>query len=106
MNPEEDPFHFVEDGAAATQNMCLAACSLGLATYWTGVFNAKNDTNSPETKIKEILHVPEKVRLIAVLPIGTPMYLPQKTRKSLNEIVSLDRYGEPFTGKMITGPRT
>ncbi len=32
VDPKEDPYHFVEDGAAATQNMALAAYSLGLGS--------------------------------------------------------------------------
>jgi len=34
VNTEEDPYHFVEAGAIATQNMALAAHRLGLQTAW------------------------------------------------------------------------
>ena len=37
-----DPLHSIEAGAAATQNMALAAQSLGLNTSWIGVYDVKN----------------------------------------------------------------
>ncbi len=36
-DPERDVRHLAEDGAAAAQNMALAAHSLGLATFWAGL---------------------------------------------------------------------
>ncbi|MEM3627605.1 MAG: nitroreductase family protein [Candidatus Bathyarchaeia archaeon] len=41
-----DPYHYAEDGAAATQNMALAAYSLGLYSCWIGVFDIKNEKKS------------------------------------------------------------
>ena len=55
VDPKIDPFHFIEDGTIATQNMAIAAQSMGLSTTWIGVFSLKNDKESTERKIKEIL---------------------------------------------------
>ncbi len=41
VNPKEDPYHFIEDGTAATQNIALAAYSLKLGTSWIGVFDLR-----------------------------------------------------------------
>jgi nitroreductase len=92
VNPSEDPYHFVEDGAVATQNMALAARSLGLASSWIGVFNLKREKDSAEEKIKEILEVPTTYRLISLLPIGVQKHAPVKLRKKLSELVYRDKF--------------
>ncbi len=40
VDPSRDPRHSVEDGAAAVQNMTLAAHSLGLGSSWAGLYAA------------------------------------------------------------------
>jgi len=92
VDPEKDPYHFIEDGAVATQNMALAAHSLGLATYWIGIFSPANDRKSAEHKIKQVLDIPERIRVISLLPIGVPAYSVEKQRKGLVEICSTDKY--------------
>lgn len=90
VNIKKDSFHFVEDGTAATQNMALAAQSLGLGTSWIGVFSLNNEKNSSERKVKEILKVPKEWRIISVLPIGVPKFKEKRKRKELSEIVDFD----------------
>jgi len=92
VDPEKDPYHFIEDGAVATQNMALAAHSLGLATYWVGILSSTNDRKSVEHRIKEVLDIPEKIRAISLLPIGVPAYSIEKERKPLEEICHVDKY--------------
>ena len=46
VDPEKDPYHYIEDGSVATQNMALAAHSLGLSTYWIGLFNLQKTRDS------------------------------------------------------------
>ena len=92
VDPEKDPYHFVEDGAVATQNMALAAHSLGLATYWVGILSSTNDRKSVEHRIKEVLDIPERLRVISLLPIGVPAYSTEKQRKPLEEICHVDKY--------------
>ncbi|MGP8068488.1 MAG: nitroreductase family protein [Candidatus Bathyarchaeia archaeon] len=92
VDPEKDPYHFIEDGAVATQNMALAAHSLGLATYWVGILSSSNDRKSVEHRIKDVLDIPEKIRLISLLPIGVPAYSIEKERKPLEEICHVDKY--------------
>ena len=93
VNPKKDEYHFVEDGAVATQNMALAAHSLGLASYWVGIFDLTNAKNSVENQIKRALNIPNHMRVIALLPIGVPAYSTEKQRKRLEEICHRDRYG-------------
>jgi nitroreductase len=93
VDPRKDSFHFIEDGAVATQNMALAAHSLGLASYWVGIYSPQNAKGSPEREVKEILDIPQKYRVIAFLPIGMPAYHTEKERKGLREITNYDQYG-------------
>ena len=87
VNPEINPYHFIEEGAAVTQNMALVAQSIGLGTIWIGAFSLNNEKNSTEQKLKNILKIPKKWRLISLLPLGYPKFRGHKTRKELNEIV-------------------
>ena len=92
VDPEKDPYHFIEDGAAATQNMALAAHSLGLATYWIGILSSTNDKKSVEYKVKQVLNIPENVRVISLLPVGVPAYSTEKERKPLEMICSVNEH--------------
>jgi nitroreductase len=92
VDPEKDQYHFIEDGAVATQNMALAAHSLGLATYWVGILSPANERKSVEHRIKQVLNIPERIRVISLLPIGVPAYSIEKRRKRLEEICHTDRY--------------
>ena len=94
VNPMEDPFHFIEDGTAASQNMALVAQSVGLSTSWIGVFSLKNEKKSSERKIKKILQIPNEWRLISILPLGIPKYKETKTRKDLSKLVYYNKFME------------
>lgn len=73
------------DLAIAVDHITLKAVEEGLGTCWIGAFD--------EGEVKKILGVPEKVRVVALLPIGYPEYEPSPTpRKFLNEIVVFDKW--------------
>ena len=92
VNPGINPYHFIEEGAAVTQNRALVAQSIGLGTIWIGAFSLTNEKNSTEQKLKDILKIPKKWRLISLLPLGYPKFKGHKTRKELNEIVDWDYF--------------
>jgi len=47
-----------------------------------------------EELIKDLLNIPDNFKVIAVVPIGVPDETPApKERKSLNAIVSWEKYG-------------
>lgn len=95
VDTSEDPYHFVEAGSVASQNMVLAAQSLGLNSCWIGIFDIKNNKNSAETKVKQLLGIPKDHRVISVLPIGHVKYdIPKKDRKTLYQIVHHNKFGE------------
>jgi nitroreductase len=87
VNSKKDTFHYIEDGAIATQNMALAAQSIGLGTSWIGVFSLSNERKSSERKLKEILEIPKDWRIISVLPLGIPKFIEKGKRKELTELV-------------------
>jgi nitroreductase len=92
-DPKVDPYHYVEDCAAATLNMALAAHSLGLSSFWVGVFDITGEKGSSEDRVKEILGVPRNLRVISILPIGVADMIPMKSRKPLSEIVYRESFG-------------
>ena len=92
VDPWRDPRHFVEAGAVAAQNMSLAAHSLGLATYWAGIYEAGGGRRSLESQVKRLLGVPREMHVIALLPLGVPAYEATSERVELAELVRHDRY--------------
>lgn len=70
----------LQDTAAATQNMLLAAHALGLATCWVGAFS--------EEEVIKVLNIPKSVRPVAIIPVGHPARKPKaRLRRPLNEII-------------------
>jgi nitroreductase len=73
------------DTAIAVDHMTLQAVEEGLGTCWIGAFDEK--------KVKEILHIPDNVRVVTLLPLGYPSVVPGPTpRKSLDEIVMWEKW--------------
>jgi len=73
------------DVAIALDHMTLAAAALGLGTCWIGAFY--------EDKVKEILGVPQEIRVVALLPLGYPAEEPSpRPRKSLDEVVAWEHW--------------
>ena len=91
VDPTRDPAHFVEDGAVAAQNLCLAAQSMGLASSWAGVHD-QSGKSPAERKVKKLLALPHSHRIIAVVPVGTPAHVPRASRRPLATMVHRDRY--------------
>ena len=76
------------DGARAGQNMVLAAWSLGIGSCWV--------TNFYDDGVKDLLGVPQRIKLITVLPFGyptEPRTTRRKIRKPIDEIVHYERFG-------------
>ena len=82
----EGSSHLAEDAAAVTLQMAIAAHSIGLGTYWVGVFDRKNRKGSSESVLRSILNIPHEYRLFSLLPLGVPAAVPTSTRKNLNEL--------------------
>ena len=90
-NPEASPNWYVVDVAISMQNMVLEATELGLGTCWVGSFDEK--------VVKDLLEIPEKYKVVALLALGYPadgidltskLLHAVKPRKRLEEIYSVN----------------
>lgn len=63
-----DSVMWVIDCAAATENVLLAAESLGLGAVWTAVYPYPERIHP----VKELLGVPEYIEPLALIPVGIP----------------------------------
>jgi nitroreductase len=60
--------YWVQDCAAATENMLLAAVELGLGAVWLGVY----PTEERVTALRKLLNIPETVVPFSLVSIGYP----------------------------------
>jgi len=79
----------VQDTAAATQNLLLAANDLGVGACWIGAFE--------ENKVRTIIQAPNKIRPVAMITLGFP--IPYEETKKIDKIpfhrvTWQERYGE------------
>jgi nitroreductase len=73
------------DIGIAIEHLMLAAVSEGLGTCWIGAFF--------EEQVREILGVPEGVKIVALTPVGYPAgEKTHSSRKSLDEIIMHERW--------------
>ncbi len=71
----------LQDTAAATQNLLLAAADAGLGACWVGAFS--------EADVSKLLGLPERFRPVAMVPLGMPAGNPaaKPRRLPLDEVV-------------------
>jgi nitroreductase len=70
----------LQDTAAATQNLLLAADQLGLGTCWVGAFD--------EGVVADILSLPPDWRPVVLVPVGSPAEGEgRRSRRPLDEVV-------------------
>jgi nitroreductase len=73
------------DLAIAVEHMTLAAAALGLGTCWVGAFY--------EDRVREVLGIPDSVRVVALLTLGHPKEKPSpRPRKKLEDIVCFEKW--------------
>ena len=65
---EMDNIFWYEDCCAATENILLAAHSLGLGAVWTAGYPSE----ARVAPLAEALGLPEKVKILCVIPVGVP----------------------------------
>ncbi|MEM1484693.1 nitroreductase family protein [Oscillospiraceae bacterium PP1C4] len=87
-NRSGKPYYLVDAGIVL-EHTVLAATALGLGTCWVGVF--------PEQAVKELLHIPDHIQVVALTPLGVPAQERNaRPRKELSEIACLNAWGEPL----------
>ena len=81
------PVWCINDLGVAFEHIVLAATDLGLGTCWMGQSNR-------EDLVKSLLDVPDNFKVVALTTLGVPDETPAvKERKSLDAIVSWEKYG-------------
>ena len=94
--PASPKWHVV-DVSIAVENMVLAATGEGLGTCWIGSFS--------EEEVRKLLEIPQNYRVVALLAVGYPrektgigrkLLQFVKRRKKLTEVVSSEKFGEPY----------
>lgn len=88
--------YYLVDVAIAFQQMMLAAWNRGIGSCWLAAFD--------EEKVKGILHIPDKIRIVAMSPFGYPKekdslyaktvktFAGSARRQELNKIIKWDRW--------------
>ncbi len=75
----------IQDCAAATQNLMLAATELGLGTCWVGAFD--------EELVSRVVSLPKDVRPLTLIPVGYPSEEPDIPRRlPLAQVVHRERF--------------
>jgi nitroreductase len=78
---------WLEDGAAAVENMLIAATALGYGSCWLEGY-----TLPREEEFKALLGIPKAKRLLTLVPIGVPAEWPTKDKKPLAEVLHWETY--------------
>jgi len=75
----------VIDATIAMQNMVIAAWTLKVGSCWIGACN--------ERKVKELLKIPDKWKVVALLTFGYPAEQPEpKKKKQVEELFSFNSF--------------
>jgi len=85
---------YVQDASAAMENMLLAVVALGYAACWV-----EGALRRSEERVRELLGVPEGLRVWALLPVGRPAATPARPPKSdFAEVVHYNRFAGAIEG--------
>ena len=78
---------WVEDGAAAIENMLLACTALGYGACWV-----EGDILPHEEYVKTLLGIPPEKRVLALIPIGVAAETPTPKKKPLQDILHWEKF--------------
>jgi nitroreductase len=88
LDAEKHPGFWVQDCAAAVENMLLAAHALGLGAVWLGFFPREERWRGAQ----RVLGIPERVIPLAVLAIGPPAEQKDPANRFEASFIHLDRW--------------
>jgi len=84
----QDVKYYLEDGAAATENILLAAADLGLGTCWIA-----GDKKEYAQQVSENLKAPQGFKLVSLIAVG---WAAKKTRqfkkRKLSEVLHWEKF--------------
>lgn len=79
---------WIEDCSAATENLLLAASSLGLGAVWTAVYPEQERVNA----VDQILSLPDNIVPLCVVPVGYPAVNPKPKDKWNPAVIHNDKW--------------
>lgn len=65
---EKHPGFWLQDCSAATENILIAACELGLGAVWVGVYPNEQRVEA----LGKLVGLPERIIPLSLIPIGHP----------------------------------
>lgn len=80
---------WLEDGAAAVENMLIASTALGYGSCWLEGY-----TLPREDEFKTLLGIPNEKRLLTLVPIGVPVMWPTIEKKPLEEVIHWEMWSK------------
>ena len=86
---------WVQDCSAATENIMIAAVSLGLGTVWIGVHPVKNFVKT----VRQILSIPRGVTPLCIIYVGYPLEEKPARTQYDEKRVYRQAYRNPEQGK-------
>ena len=81
-----DQSSYIIDAAIALNHVTLAAVEYGLGSCWISIFDEK--------KVKEILDIPEEIRIIGLVSLGYPKEtsVSEKRRIPLAQLIKFEKW--------------
>jgi len=79
---------WIHDVSAATENLLLAAHSMGLGAVWTGVYPGADRVKT----VRAILNLPDYIVPLCVVPVGYPAEQPEVKDKYKTENIHYNRW--------------
>jgi len=79
--------YWLEDGAAAVENILIAVTALGYGACWL-----EGDSQPNEEAFKTLLKVPKEKRLLTLIPVGVPVEWPEVEKKPLKEVLHWETF--------------
>lgn len=87
---EEDSAYWIEDCSIVAEHIWLETANQGLGTCWVQIRNH----GTAEADVKEILNIPEKYRILCLMPIGVvAKALPEHDEVNIdNSKIKIEKY--------------
>ena len=83
----EDTKYYIEDGAAATQNIMVAAWSLGIASCWVA-----GDKKVYADQLRKLVGAPDTHKLLSLIALGYAAKVPSPKKRPLDEVLHWEQY--------------
>jgi len=93
LGRDEDNPWWIEDCAAATENILLMATALGLGSVWCGMREDATEVGGCEKACCEVLHIPPGWRVLALVGIGHPAEKKKPRTQLQTTKLSYERFG-------------